>query len=83
MLRARFGILRQILIDLGFAMHASPKSIRFDGPDGKTWFLFKPYGEDEEVSAGDLVATRYHLDMGNLLSRERFEELLRQKLVAG
>jgi hypothetical protein len=83
MLRAKFGVLRQILLDLGLTMHVTPKSVRFDDAEGRTLLLMPPYADDEEVYAGELVAARHHLDMRNLLSRERFEELLRQKLVAG
>jgi hypothetical protein len=83
MLQATFGVLRQVLLDLGFTMRAGPKSIRFDHTPTGTWFLFVPYAEGDEVGAGDLVAARRILDERGLMPRERFEELLRQKLIAG
>lgn len=81
--RAKFATLRDILLDLGFTMQADARRIRFDHASTGFWFLYPPYGEDDEVSPADLVATRYSLDMRGFLAREQFEELLRQKLVAG
>ena len=83
MLQATFGVLRQILIDLGFRMRADPKFIRFDHAETQTWFLYPPYGDEEEVSPGELVSARRILDERGLMPRERFEERLRQKLIAG
>jgi hypothetical protein len=83
MLRATFAVLRQILLDLGFTVQADPKFIRFDHTASETWFLYPPYGDEDEVNPGDLVAARRILDERGLMPRERFEELLRQKLIAG
>jgi hypothetical protein len=83
MLQAKFVVLRQILLDLGFQMQADAERILFEHPDTKARFLYPPYADDEEVYAGDLVSARYLLDAKGFLTRERFEELLRQKLVAG
>ncbi len=82
MLKATFGVLRQILLDLGFTVRADEKSVRFDHAPTKTWFLYPPYGDDEEVMPGDLVAARHILDFKGLLPRERFEGLLREKVAA-
>jgi hypothetical protein len=83
MLQATFGVLRQVLLDLGFTMRADPKYIRFDHAPTKTWFLYPPYSEAEDVAPGDLVAARRILDERGLMAREQFEELLRQRLIAG
>jgi hypothetical protein len=83
MLKATFGVLKQILLDLGFTMRADEKSVRFDHAPTRTWFLYPPYAESEDVNPGDLVAARRILDARGFLPSERFEELLRQKLVAG
>jgi hypothetical protein len=83
MLQASFRVLRQILLDLGFTMRVDPKFIRFDHAASQTWFVYPVYRDEEEVSAGDLVAARRILDERGLMPRERFEELLRQKLIAG
>ena len=83
MLRAKFATLRQLFWDLGFTMQADARRVRFDHAETKTWFLYPPYADDEDVTAGDLVAARYMLDMKGFLPRERFEEWLREKLVAG
>jgi hypothetical protein len=83
MLQAKFATLRQILLDLGFEMKADSKRILFDHPEPKTRFLYPPYREDQQVDPGDLVAARHILDMKGFLPRERFEELLREKQLAG
>jgi hypothetical protein len=83
MLRATFGVLQQILLDLGFTMRAEATFIRFDHAGSNTWFLFPPHTSDEEVNARNLVGVRHILDTKGLLSRERFEELLRERLIAG
>jgi hypothetical protein len=82
MLKATFATLRRILLDLGFTMRADAKSVRFDYDD-KTWFLYPPHADDQQMSPADLGAARYQLDMWGLLPRERFEELLREKQLAG
>ena len=83
MLRAKFATLRQLFFDLGFTMQTDARRVRFDHTETKTWFLYPPYAADDEVSAGDLVAARYMLDMKGFLPRDQFEEQLRRNLVAG
>ena len=83
MLQATFGVLRQILIDLGFEIRAEPKFIRFDHTETGTWFLYPPYSAAAEVGPGDLVSARRILYERGLMPRERFEERLRQRLIAG
>jgi hypothetical protein len=78
-----FGVLRQILLDLGFTMRADPKFIRFDHAASQTWFLYPPYRDEEPVNPGDIVAARRILDERGFMPRERFEELLRQNPIAG
>lgn len=82
MLQATFGVLRQILLDLGFTVHVGSDYVRFDHARSKTSFLYPRYGEADDVHAGNLVAARRVLDERGLMPRERFEELLRQKVVA-
>jgi hypothetical protein len=83
MLQAKFAVLRQILLDLGFEMKADSTRIFFEHTDPKTWFLYPPYKDDQQVDPGDLVAARHILDTKGFLPRERFEELLREKQLAG
>ncbi len=83
MLKATFSVLKQILVDLGFSVRADPRFIRFDHAETKTWFLYPPYEDEEAVNPGDLVAARRILDEKGYLPRERFEELLRERLIAG
>lgn len=82
-MKAKFAVLRQILLDLGFQMRAGPDFIRFDHPVSKSWFLYPLYADNEEVTVAELAAARYSLDMKGFLSRQEFEDLLRQKVVAG
>ena len=83
MLQATFGVLRQVLLDLGFTMRTDPKFIRFDHAASQTWFLYPPYRDEDAVDPGDLVAARRILDERGFMPRERFEELLRKNLIAG
>jgi hypothetical protein len=83
MLQATFGVLRQILLDLGFTMRVDPKFIRFDHATSQTWFLYPPYRDDEAANTGDLIAARRILDERGLMPREHFEELLAQSTRAG
>jgi hypothetical protein len=83
MLQATFGVLRQILLDLGFTMRSDAKFIRFDHTDTRTWFLYPPYRDEEAVNPGHLVAARRILDERGFMPRERFEELLRKNLIVG
>ena len=83
MLQATFGVLRQILLDIGFAVRSDPKFIRFDHASSQTWFLYPPYQDDEAVTPGELIAARRILDERGFMSRERFEELLSQKVRVG
>ncbi len=81
--QATFGVLRQVLLDLGFIVRSDAKAVRFDHAATGTSLMYRPYADDDEVTPGDLVAARFHLDFKGLLPRERFEDLLRQKVAAG
>jgi nitrate reductase beta subunit len=83
MLKATFAVLRQVLLDLGFTMRVGADYVRFDHAETKSWFLYPLYADDEDVYPGELVAARYALDMKGLMTREQFEERLRQKVSAG
>ena len=84
MLQATFAVLRQILLDLGFTMRVEPGVfVRFDHADSDTWFVFRPHEDDEAVNAPNLAGVRRILDEKGLLPSKQFEELLRQRVVAG
>ena len=82
MLKAKYAVLREILLDLGFEIQADDKRVRFNYPNTKTWFLFRPYKDEDQVDPADLVGVRYQLDWWGFLPRERFEEILREKQLA-
>jgi hypothetical protein len=80
---ANFALLRQILLDLGFTLRVSPgEFVRFDHEPSSTWFLFRPYHDEEPVNLPNLVAVRRVLDEKGLLPRDQFEELLRKGPIA-
>ncbi len=84
MLQATFGVLRQVLLELGFTVEAGPgDQVRFDHAVSDTWFIFRNHKDDEPVNLPNLVAVRKILDEKGLLSREQFEERLRSRLIAG
>jgi hypothetical protein len=78
-LSATFGVVKRILLDLGFTMHAEHDRVRFDHPASDTWFVFKPARDDEAVFVGYLVGVRRLLDARGLMDAGRFEELLNQR----
>jgi hypothetical protein len=84
MLRATFGVLRQLLLDLGFTMHEAPEDqVRFDHVESNTWFIFHRLKDDDEVNLPNLVAVRRILDEKGLMTRNEFEERLRSRVIAG
>jgi hypothetical protein len=83
MIRATSATLRQIMLGLGFQVQVVPGShIRFER-DPKTWVLLPPFRDDEPVDVGNLFGVRRLLDARGLLSSDRFDELLRDKSLAG
>src|SRR5947209_18076340 len=84
MLQASFAVLRQILLDLGFTMHVEPGAyVRFDHAQSSTWFVFRPYKDEDAVTLPNLVEVRRILDEKGLLARAQCEALLRTRLMAG
>lgn len=81
--QTKFATLSQLLTELGFAKRADPAFIRFDNRDANAWFLYPPYGDEEDIALTDLVGTRHILDAKGMLSREQFEERLKLIHVAG
>jgi predicted RNA binding protein YcfA (HicA-like mRNA interferase family) len=84
MLTPTFQTLRQVLLDLGFQMEALPTShIRFTHPRSETVVVFRPYKEDEAVDQAMLIGVRRLLDERGVVSRDEFDDLLRQQPLAG
>jgi hypothetical protein len=84
MLQARFSALARLLSDLGFTSRSKAGAfIRFDHPESGAWFLYPDYAPDEEVNAADIVGTRYLLDARGILTRDQFDERIRQLSLVG
>lgn len=83
MLKAKFSTLTKILTDLGFVLKRTPgKSATFENPETGHRFFYPDYADDEQVYDFELAATRYQLDYRGYLSRDEFEELLRERRAA-
>jgi hypothetical protein len=79
-----FAGLRQVLLDLEFQDRSVPGSfIRFEHPQIDTWVLLRPYQDDEVVTPATLVAVRRLLDERELMPRERFDDLMRERSPRG
>jgi predicted RNA binding protein YcfA (HicA-like mRNA interferase family) len=79
-----FQAVRQVLVDLGFQTTVLPTShIRFEHSRSKTVVVFRPYEEEEVVDQAMLVGVRRLLDERGVVSRDRFDALLRQQFQAG
>lgn len=83
MRRASFSVLRQLLLDLGFTIEVTPKSIRFENVTTNTWFLFPPYADEDEVREVDFIVARKVLDERGFMHRLEVEERLTARAVTG
>ncbi len=84
MLQARFTTLSRLLTDLGFTSRTKAGTFtRFDHPITGTWFLYPDYAPDEEVFPSDLFGTRTILDARGFMTREQFDERIRQLSLVG
>jgi hypothetical protein len=84
MSRPTFGTLRQVLLDLGFRTRTLPAGhIRFDHAPSDTLVILRPYKDDDTVDQGNLIGVRRLLDEKGVIDRDKFDELLRERSLAG
>jgi predicted RNA binding protein YcfA (HicA-like mRNA interferase family) len=79
-----FADLRQILLDLGFQMKLVPGShIVFEHDPAHARLVLEPFADGEKVDLATLAVVGRNLDERGILPRARFEELLRERALAG
>ncbi len=84
MTRPTFSAFRQVLLGLGFQDRSVPQSrVLLEHPPTDTIILLRPYQDSELLDGATLVGYTRILDEKGGVSRERFEELLRERSQAG
>lgn len=78
-----FATLREILLGLGFSMRTAADAIIFEHPPASARLIMETFDDAEAVDAATLVVVRRNLDERGILPRARFDELLRQRSLAG
>ncbi len=79
-----FADLRQILLDLGFQMKVVTGShVVFEHGPAHARLVLEPYAEDETVDPATFAIVGRNLDERGILPRARFDELLRERPLAG
>jgi hypothetical protein len=80
-----FRVLRQTLLDLGF--HEVPQQrarYRFEHPESETYFIFRPFKDEELVDLPNLVAVRHLLYLRGVIEDEAvFDKMLQERSLAG
>jgi predicted RNA binding protein YcfA (HicA-like mRNA interferase family) len=83
MVHPTFSDLQHVLLDLGFRDRSVPGShALLDHPKSETVVLLRPYRDDEIIDGATLLGIRRILDEKGVVSRDRFDDLLRQRAVA-
>jgi hypothetical protein len=79
-----FATIQRILVDLGFQVRSVPGShVLFERPGTDTWVLLRPYQDDDVVWGPNVVGIRELLDAKGILPAERFDELVKERSLAG
>jgi hypothetical protein len=79
-----FADLRQLLLDLGFQMKVVPGSgVMFEHAPAHARLVLDSFADDQTVDPATLAIVGRNLDERGILSRSRFEELLRKRPLAG
>lgn len=83
-IRCPFSDLREVLLGLGFVMTVLPTGhLRFTQPEARVRLYLPAFTEDEFVDEATLLGVAVNLDERGILPRDRFEDLLRQRSLAG
>jgi predicted RNA binding protein YcfA (HicA-like mRNA interferase family) len=79
-----FADLRQILLDLGFQMkEATGSHVVFEHGPAHARLVIEPFADDAMVDPATLAIVGRNLDERGILPRARFDELLRERALAG
>jgi hypothetical protein len=79
-----FGALCQVLKDLGFQAKAAPQPPAvFEHARSGTLVFLRAHTADEPVDQANLLGIRRLLDERGVVARERFDELLKERSLAG
>jgi predicted RNA binding protein YcfA (HicA-like mRNA interferase family) len=84
MINCSFADLQQILLELGFHMKVVPGShVVFEHDPARARLVIEPLADDETVDQATLAIVARNLDEHGILPRGRFDELLRERALAG
>ena len=84
MCEATFASLEQFLIHLGFTVtHVEDSHILFEHSGAKARIVLRSYKPDEDVEPAALASVRRTLDEWGILNRDKFEDQLRKRSLAG
>jgi hypothetical protein len=78
-----FATLRDVLLGLGFSMRTAADSVVFKHQPASARLIMEPFAEADAVDAATLAVVRRNLDERGILPRARFDDLLRQRSLAG
>jgi predicted RNA binding protein YcfA (HicA-like mRNA interferase family) len=84
MSKPTFAALERLLLQLGFqARPVSGSHVLFEHAGAGVHVLLRPHSAEEPVEAAVLAYVRRTLNEWNILDREKFDEELRQRSLAG
>jgi hypothetical protein len=82
--KATFAALERLLVQLGFQASSVPgPHLLFEHAAADVHIILRPYKAEELVDPVALAYVRRTLDEWGILDRERFEEELQQRSLAG
>ena len=84
MTQSTFGNFRRVLLGLGFTDHSVPgKYVRLENKEFGSVILLRPYADDETLEPIQLQGYSRILDEQGVIDRERLDQLLRERSLAG
>jgi predicted RNA binding protein YcfA (HicA-like mRNA interferase family) len=84
MFEVSFAELRDLLEQLGFSTTVVDGShVLFEHPEVNRRIMLRPYAATDRVEQAGLQAVRFQLDAWGLMSRDEFDEQMRQRSLAG
>jgi hypothetical protein len=83
MVNCTFAQLREILLGLGYRHKDFDKATLFEHAEAHSRLLIDRFSDDEPVEPMTIAMVRYNLDMRGIMPAQQFEELLRERSLAG